>query len=108
MRETNNVVCSECGAVLTESNTHSFDGQIFCEECFNRCTTTCDNSGERIWRDNAEGDSNYTLCSHCYEYSYTTCEDCGRLIHNEDALYEDGEDYPYCRDCFEKLNSDAI
>ena len=108
MRETNNVVCSECGAVLTESNTHSFDGQIFCEDCFNRCTTTCDNCGERIWRDNAEGDSNYTLCSHCYEYSYTTCEDCGRLIHNEDALYEDGEDYPYCRDCFEKLNSDAI
>ncbi len=101
-------VCSECGAVLKEGHTHSFDGQVFCEECFERLTTLCDNCGDRIWRDNAEGDSNYTLCSHCYEYSYTTCEDCGRLIHNEDALYEDGEDYPYCRDCFEKLNNDAI
>ena len=79
-------VCSECGAVLTEGHIHSFDGQIFCEDCFNRCTTTCDNCGDRIWRDNAEGDSNYTLCSHCYEYSYTTCEDCGRLIHNEDSV----------------------
>ena len=55
-------VCSECGAVLTEGHTHSFDGQIFCEDCFNRCTTTCDNCGDRIWRDNAEGDSNYVLC----------------------------------------------
>lgn len=106
--EEKKTVCSECGAVLTEGHTHSFDGQIFCEECFNRCTTTCDNCGERIWRDNAEGDSNYTLCSHCYDYSYTTCEGCGGLIHNSDALYEDGEDYPYCRDCFEKLNNDAI
>ena len=101
-------VCSECGAVLKEGHTHSFDEQIFCEECFERLTTLCDNCQERIWRDNAEGDSNYTLCSHCYEYNYTTCEDCGRLIHNEDALYEDGDDIPYCRDCFEKLNYDAI
>ncbi len=104
----NNLICSECGAVLKEENAHTFDGQVMCEHCFNELTTTCDNCGERIWRDNAEGDSNYTLCSHCYEYCYTTCEDCGRLIHNEDAYYEDGEDYPYCYDCFEKLNNNAI
>ena len=30
------------------------------------------------------------------------------MIHNEDALYEDGGDYPYCRECFEKLNNFAI
>ena len=44
----------------------------------------------------------------CDEHFHLKCTDCGRLIHNEDALYEDGEDYPYCRDCFEKLNNDAI
>ncbi len=100
--------CSECGAVISEISTFSFEGQVFCEECFAKRTTTCDNCGRRIWRDYAEGDSNYTLCSRCYDYSYTTCEDCGRLIHNDDALYEDGEDYPYCRDCFERLNHNAI
>ena len=103
-----NFICSECGAVLTEENVHTFDGHTMCEDCFNRCTTVCDNCQTRIWRDNAEGDSNYVLCSRCYEHCYTTCEDCGRLIHNEDAFYEDGEDYPFCRECFEKLNDSAI
>lgn len=101
-------VCSVCGARLTEENAKEFDGQIMCESCLDEKTVLCDNCQERIWREDAEGDSNYVLCHHCYEYSYTTCEDCGRLIHNEDALYEDGEDYPYCRECFEKLNNDAI
>ena len=108
MKTNEKIVCSVCGIVLTEETTKSFEGQIMCEHCFDERTITCDNCGDRIWRDSAEGDSNYTLCSHCYEYSYTTCENCGRLIHNEDALYEDGEDYPYCRDCFEKLNDNSI
>ncbi len=108
MKTNEKIVCSVCGIVITEGTTKSFDGQKMCEHCFDERTTTCDNCGDRIWGDNAEGDSNYTLCSHCYEYSYTTCEECGRLIHNEDALYEDGEDYPYCRDCFEKLNDNSI
>ena len=103
-----NMICSECGAVIGVGNAHTFDGRFMCDDCFDSCTVTCDNCGERIWRDDAEGDSNVTLCSHCYEYNYTTCEDCGRLIHNEDAYYEDGEDYPYCRECFEKLNDNAI
>ena len=101
-------VCFECGAVLTEGNSYILDGNTMCEECFERLTTNCDNCSTRIWRDNAEGDSNYILCHHCYEYSYTTCEDCGRLIHNEDAFYEDDSDYPYCGECFEKLNNNSI
>lgn len=104
----NKVFCSECGAKLAKERIHVFDGHVMCDECFEYCTVICDNCGERIWRYNAEGDSNCTLCTHCYEYSYTACEDCGRLIHNEDAYYEDGDDYPYCRECFEKLNGDSI
>lgn len=104
----NKKICSECGAHINEGSTFSFDGKLFCEECFNKITTVCDNCGERIYKAHAEGDSCYTLCHHCYEYSYTTCEDCGRLIHNENAFYEDGEDYPYCRECFEKLNDTPI
>lgn len=104
----NELICSECGAVLTEEMAHHFDGLTMCKHCYNTLTTTCDNCGDRIWRDNAEGDSHITLCSQCYEYSYTNCEECGRLIHNNDAYYEDGEDYPYCRECFEKINENSI
>lgn len=102
------IICSECGAVLTEEHAHYFDDHFFCEECFENLTTTCDNCGDRIWRSDAEGDSTYSLCSHCYEYSYTTCDHCGRLIHNEDALYLDGDDYPCCRDCYEAMNCATI
>ena len=104
----NNVTCTECGAILTEGNIHSFEGATLCEECLDRITTICDNCGRRIWRENAEGDSTYILCSRCYENSYTHCEECNRLIHNEDAVYFDDDDYPYCSECYEKLNNRAI
>lgn len=103
-----NLVCSVCGAKLTEENAKEFDGQIMCEHCFDEETTICDNCGQRIWESDSEGDSNHTLCSHCYEYSYTTCENCGRLIHNDDAYYDDDEDYPYCHECYQKLQDKAI
>ena len=103
MRE-NEIICSHCGAVLTEDEAHEFDGLTLCDQCFDELTTTCDNCGDTIWRDNASGGSGYTLCNHCYEYHYCSCEDCGRLIHNDDAYYDEDSDYPYCRDCYEKLN----
>ena len=57
-------------------NVHTFDGRFMCDDCFDSCTVTCDNCGERIWRDDAEGDSNVTLCSHCYEYNYIKWQVC--------------------------------
>ncbi len=102
------ITCAFCGEVLNEDTAYTFDGKTMCKNCYEENTVTCDNCEKRMWRVDAEGDSNYTLCSNCYDYSYTTCENCGRLIHNDDALYEDNEDYPYCRDCFDKLNEEAI
>lgn len=100
--------CYVCGTELTEETARNFDGQVMCEHCLLEQTVVCDNCGDRIWRDNAEGNGVYTLCSDCYDNCYTTCEDCGRLIHNDDAYYEDGGDYPYCRECYEKLNDHTI
>lgn len=106
--EENKVMCAECGELIPEDRVNYFNNEAFCEDCYERITVVCDNCGTRIWRDNAEGNGVYTLCSDCYDNCYTTCEDCGRLIHNEDACYMDDDDYPYCRDCFEKLNDHAI
>lgn len=106
--EENIMTCSECGAVLNEEYARHFDGHILCEDCLRRTTVTCDNCGDRIWRDDAEGNSTYTLCTRCYDNHYTNCEDCGRLIHNDEAYYFDGEDYPYCRDCYDNINDNSI
>ena len=102
------LVCNECGRNLGGISVFDFEGNIYCEDCFERLTVVCDCCGDRIWRDSAEGDSITVLCSHCYEYSYTHCENCDRLIHIEDALYEDDSDYPYCRECYERIRNNAI
>lgn len=100
--------CAECGRELGEVSVFEFEGNIYCEECFEELTVVCDCCERRIWRDNAEGDSLTLLCEHCYSYSYTHCERCGCLIHNDSALYEDDSDYSYCQECYEKIMSEPI
>ncbi len=103
------LTCAFCGEVLSEDTAYTFEGKLMCENCYNENTRTCENCGERIWNDEDEGDENITLCNHCREYHYTTCENCGRLIHNDDANYEDDDsDYPYCDECFRKIEEKAI
>ena len=101
-------ICSVCGATLTDESAVEFDGKIFCDECLRKKTITCDCCGKRIYRDEVQGDEFTALCDDCYEYSYTHCENCGTLIHNDNANYEDDSDYPYCAECFEKLQENAI
>ena len=104
----NVITCSNCGAVLTSETMIEFDGKTLCIECLECLTSTCENCGVRMWNDDVNGDSQIILCNHCYDYSYTECEECGRLIHNDNAYYEDESDYPYCYDCFQKLDVNPI
>lgn len=102
------IICSQCGAVLTEETKREFGGEIMCEHCFDEQTIECDCCHERIWRDNAESDGYTTLCYRCYENSYNYCCECGRLVHLSDVYYEDGGDSPYCEACYDKLDNQAI
>lgn len=111
MREENEqqpVICSECGAVLTEQTSSVIDGEIYCPDCMERLTTTCDCCGRRILRCDAESDGCIMLCRHCYEYSYTRCEGCGCIVSNDEANYVDGDDYPYCDECYRKIEEEPI
>ena len=101
-------VCSICGCLLNDDNEHMFDGEIMCDHCYEINVTFCDHCQRPIWRDNAEGDGSTTLCERCYENYYTTCEDCGRLLHQNDAYYDDDNDYPYCHACYERLMGNSI
>lgn len=95
--------CEQCGCVLeTEYDVNNFDGYVLCEDCLDEQTRICDCCGRRIWNDDDAGDFNTILCEHCRDNYYSCCDDCGRLIHDDDACYVDGEDYPYCPDCYER------
>ena len=101
-------VCHFCGAILSENDAHEFDDRILCESCLEEQTVECDCCQDRIWRHEAEGNDTYTLCRYCYENHYTTCSECGVLIHDDDARYTDDNDEPYCQECYDKLNNEAI
>ena len=101
--------CEQCGCVLeSEYDVNNFDGYVLCEDCLDEQTRICDCCGRRIWNDDDAGDFNTILCEHCRDNYYSCCDDCGRLIHDDDACYVDGEDYPYCPDCYERHSRDYI
>lgn len=102
------LVCSECGAVLTETEAHEHDGKILCPHCLDEFTALCTCCGRRVWYSEAETDGDTVLCQSCYDYSYTRCEGCGRIISNDNANYDDDDEYPYCDACYERMINSTI
>lgn len=95
--------CEQCGCTIdTDDDAWWFDDTLLCEDCLDNLTRTCDCCGNRIWNEDDEGDEDVILCERCRDNYYSCCDDCGRLIHDDDACYVDGEDYPYCPDCYER------
>lgn len=95
----NVLYCSHCGAIISEDEDYEeVNGEIVCEDCFERHTTTCERCGETIWTDDSYGDEYTTLCRHCYENHYTRCSCCDTLLHEDDVYHMDG--YDYCSECY--------
>ncbi len=95
--------CEQCGCTIeTDDDGWWFDDRLLCEDCLDSLTRICDCCGDRIWNEDDEGDEDIILCERCRDNYYSRCDDCGRLIHDDDACYVDGEDYPYCSDCYER------
>ena len=101
-------MCSECGRWVSGEDSHTFDGEVLCEDCYHEKTAECDCCGRRIWREDSEGNESIVLCQRCWDDRYTTCEECGALIPNDEAWYEDGGDFPYCHECFNRKRNRPI
>ena len=102
------LVCSECGAVLTETEAREHEGKILCPHCLDEFTALCTCCGRRVWYSEAETDGDTVLCQSCYDYSYTRCDGCGRIISNDNANYDDDDEYPYCDTCYERIRNSSI
>ena len=100
--------CSICGRKFPEDALTLFAGDYFCEHCLDEETVACSDCGERLWNDANAGSRTHPLCQRCYDSHYTNCERCGELIDCENAYYlGDGEDYPYCENCYHTVQSAA-
>lgn len=101
-------ICSYCHEECSVEERFNIDDEEMCESCYDENTVVCDHCDARIWNDDNAGSDNTPLCQRCFDYHYTTCERCGCVISNDDACYDDDEDSPYCRSCYEQFSLGAI
>ena len=91
--------CENCGETHPLSERYEFESHFYCTRCLSEVTVVCSHCDTRIWAGANAGNVDTPLCESCYGRHYTTCEHCGALIRNTEALYDDDDDGPYCRDC---------
>lgn len=97
------LVCTNCGEEFLRGELYPFNGELLCPDCLETKTVLCSHCGERIWRDDNAGDESTPLCQDCYDRHYTNCHNCGdliRVIHTYYACESDGNEYPFCYDCY--------
>ena len=110
-------ICSCCGEEIEGNNFFEYNGEIYCEECFDERFVTCEDCGKIIRREDAlwvESDSK-NICESCYEDNYFTCDDCDEIFHRDYGTWVDNgnrlvcddcrdNNYYYCEDCEEWVN----
>lgn len=96
----NELICSNCGAVIDTDDYEEINSQIYCSDCVEHEFVTCDCCGTRVLADDAFGDDYTSLCSYCYHNRYTRCTGCDTLLYEDDAYHLNGEDY--CRECYDE------
>lgn len=104
---TEHYTCRHCGETILTTPIWMNESPL-CESCAEETTMLCSHCGERIWRDDNAGDESTPLCQDCYDRHYTNCHNCGdliRVIHTYYACESDGNEYPFCYDCYTSRTS---
>ena len=93
------IMCSCCGCEIDDENEVFYDvnGNVYCEDCYNSETVSCDWCHERFPCSDDHGDEEMCVCGRCYDNHFYHCTRCGRLVSDNDACWHD--DDPYCDDC---------
>ena len=102
------LVCTNCGEEFLRGELYPFNGELLCPDCLETKTVLCSHCGERIWRDDNAGDESTPLCQDCYDRHYTNCHSCGDIIRISQTYYaceSDGNEYPFCYDCYTSRTS---
>ena len=99
--------CDHCDCELeNENDIYMVDGEMYCEDCYNEHTFTCDHCGGRFILTDSVSDENMIICQNCYDNYYRRCECCSALVHDNDVYWRG--DYPYCSDCYDDDDEDSF
>jgi len=86
-----------------------YDGHEYCEHCFDRYFSPCDDCGEIIYRNDMffvsqlddSPNSDRHICQNCHDNGdYAECNRCGNIYHYDDM---DGD---YCLDCVREMDEE--
>jgi hypothetical protein len=88
--------CYCCGDVCDDE--YYFDGNYYCESCFDAEVYTCDCCGERCYSSEMEYIHEQYYCPQCRDENFSYCSHCDDYVHNDDAIISSSGD-PYCQRC---------
>ena len=95
--------CERCGKVVDDNHIiHIQDTEEYiCDECAEENYYRCMECGEWYSSNKIISDSNNQhLCEDCYCDNYYTCTFCGEFVHQDDCLWDEFRDEPYCEYCY--------
>lgn len=101
-------ICSCCDGEFPIEEVMYVGEEPICGDCYDENTVVCSHCGDAIWSDSNAGNDSISLCQRCYDNHYVTCEHCGCIISNDDACYDDDDDYSYCQSCYNRYGIGTI
>lgn len=101
------VRCEECGNLISIENSYTdSNGEYsYCEGCFDIKFTRCEKCGDTVDKDDAKEFEDLSYCESCFDDLFAKCPDCNKYIEisiSNEIENTDGDDVPYCDDCYEK------
>lgn len=101
MDDDDKIYCTECGELVSRDEVQWYDGEAYCESCFNDNFTICEDCNEIIPIEDSIylDDYNRTVCQDCLNDDYFQCEHCDTYLHRDDVFWG-ADDQPYCENCF--------
>lgn len=99
----NRLVCVGCEAVLDEDEAHFYDGEPYCEGCFDDRFGSCVHCGENYPYDDLtyleEADGG--VCDGCIHWYYALCDVCNEYRHRDRMSYLRHLSMGVCDACLE-------
>lgn len=95
-------ICEICGVEHEKRDMFQYDGNWYCENCFDDNFAMCARCGDYEPIDEMEYAEcvDGFLCDYCLDHYYFVCDDCGEIV----SLYDGnwlGNDH-LCSDCFDR------
>ena len=108
--ENNVITCAECGCIIESGDIHEFDGEHYCNECFEENFFVCRGCDEVCRKGGSEyryNDEYY--CEDCFNDNFVLCHNCEEHVHIDDATRID---YPFhryhvCPDCLDRYYTEC-